>query len=162
MRASMLFTTTAQPTVLVEAGTSYSHIVVSIGNNFTELEINNVVELIFPLAVSPPNLSRDGDGGGRGGTFDIRPITLQHYYQLNGSIVRPSSAEPRNEDIRHYMAQNNDIQASQTRRSIVLRVGDMPASFTIAPQSLRMLSSSQLNCTRNSNVNLHFHVVKRG
>ena len=49
VRASMLLTTTAQPTALAEAGTSYSHIAVKIGNNFIELEINNAVEMIFPI-----------------------------------------------------------------------------------------------------------------
>ena len=49
LRASMLLTTTAQPTALAEAGTSYSHIAVKMGNNFIELEINNAVEMIFPL-----------------------------------------------------------------------------------------------------------------
>ncbi len=50
--ASMLFMTTAQPTALAEAGTSYSHIAVRIGNNFIELEINNVVETIFPFPIN--------------------------------------------------------------------------------------------------------------
>ena len=45
----MLFTTTAHPTALADAGTSYSHIAVNIGNNFIELEMNNAVEIIFPL-----------------------------------------------------------------------------------------------------------------
>lgn len=49
VRASMLLTTTAHPTALAEAGTSYSQIAVKIGNNFIELEINNAVEIIFPL-----------------------------------------------------------------------------------------------------------------
>jgi hypothetical protein len=44
----MLLTTTAHPTALAEAGTSYSQIAVKIGNNFIELEINNAVEIIFP------------------------------------------------------------------------------------------------------------------
>jgi len=48
----MLFTTTAQPTALAAAGTSYSHIAVRIGNNFIELEINNAVEMIFPLLLT--------------------------------------------------------------------------------------------------------------
>ncbi len=51
MSASMLFTTTAHPTALAEAGTSYSHIAVNIGNNFIELEMNNAVEMILPLTV---------------------------------------------------------------------------------------------------------------
>ena len=64
MSASMLFTTTAHPTALAEAGTSYSHIAVNIGNNFIELEMNNAVEIILPLSVTtnPERL---------GGTFDI-------------------------------------------------------------------------------------------
>jgi hypothetical protein len=45
----MLFTTTAHPTALAEAGTSYSHIAVNRGNNFMELEMNNAVEILFPL-----------------------------------------------------------------------------------------------------------------
>jgi hypothetical protein len=45
----MLFTTTAHPTALAAAGTSYSQIAVRIGNNFIELEINNAVEIILPL-----------------------------------------------------------------------------------------------------------------
>jgi hypothetical protein len=45
----MLFTTTAHPTALAAAGTSYSQMAVRIGNNFIELEINNAVEIILPL-----------------------------------------------------------------------------------------------------------------
>jgi hypothetical protein len=45
----MLFTTTAQPTALAEAGTSYSQIAVRIGNSFILLEMNNAVEMMFPL-----------------------------------------------------------------------------------------------------------------
>jgi len=47
----MLLTTTAQPTALADAGTSYSHIAVRIGNNFIELEINNAVEITLPLSI---------------------------------------------------------------------------------------------------------------
>ena len=54
VRASILLTTTAHPTALAEAGTSYSHIAVNIGSNFIELEINNAVEIIFPLFVISP------------------------------------------------------------------------------------------------------------
>jgi hypothetical protein len=52
VNASILFTTTAQPTALAEAGTSYSHMAVSIGNNFIELEMNRAVEMIFPLSLT--------------------------------------------------------------------------------------------------------------
>ena len=51
VNASMLLTTTAHPTALAEAGTSYSHIAVNIGNNFIELEMNNAVEIILPLSL---------------------------------------------------------------------------------------------------------------
>jgi hypothetical protein len=59
VRASILLTTTAHPTALAEAGTSYSQIAVKIGNNFIELEINNAVEIIFPLIQLPPVNHRD-------------------------------------------------------------------------------------------------------
>jgi hypothetical protein len=52
VRASILFTTTAQPTALAEAGTSYSQIAVRIGRSFIELEMNNAVEMMFPLPLA--------------------------------------------------------------------------------------------------------------
>jgi hypothetical protein len=56
VRASMLLTTTAQPTARAEAGTSYSHIAVRIGRSFIELEMNRAVEMIFPLPSAFPLL----------------------------------------------------------------------------------------------------------
>jgi hypothetical protein len=58
----MLLTTTAQPTARAEAGTSYSHIAVSIGRSFIELEMKSAVEIKLPLS---SQLSRGlGWGGG--------------------------------------------------------------------------------------------------
>lgn len=48
MRASTLFSTTAQLTALAEAETPYSHIAVSIDKSFIELEMNNPVKIIIP------------------------------------------------------------------------------------------------------------------
>jgi len=47
----MLLTTTAQPTALADAGTSYSQIAVKMGSSFIELEINNAVEITLPLQI---------------------------------------------------------------------------------------------------------------
>ena len=93
MRASMLFTTTAQPTARAEAGTSYSHIAVKIGNNFIELEINNAVDIMFPLPSA--HISR----GIASRTWytrvnnvqpivwkDVTPLSLQHKESKRTSI----------------------------------------------------------------------------
>jgi hypothetical protein len=90
VRASILFTTTAQPTALAEAGTSYSQIAVRIGRSFIELEMNNAVEMIFPLSSALE---------GRRETLDIRvnilhpieqrdeaPLSQQHIKRERTSI----------------------------------------------------------------------------
>jgi hypothetical protein len=68
VRASILLTTTAHPTALAEAGTSYSQIAVKIGNNFIELEINNAVEITLPLIQSNTTPGRTS----------YTPITTEH------------------------------------------------------------------------------------